>query len=102
MYGLVVRFDLHPGAEDAFDELVAATVDGIRAHEPGTLIYATHLVDGEPSVRVFYELYADYAAFEEHERQPHTRAFLGERDNYVAAARVERLHLGASKGAGQP
>lgn len=101
MYGLTVRFDLKPGAATAFDELVAATVDGIRAHEPDTLVYATHQVEGEPDARVFYELYVDYAAFEEHELQPHTRRFLDARDQYVHTARVERLVLGASKGTDQ-
>lgn len=102
VYGLVVRFDLHPGLEDGFDELVAATVEGINALEPGTLIYATHTVEGEPSTRIFYELYRDFAAFEEHERQPHTRHFLANRGKYIKTARVERLALGASKGTDKP
>jgi quinol monooxygenase YgiN len=92
-YGLVVRFHLAPGHEEAFDVLVAETIDGIRAHEPGTIVYATHRVDGDPEARIFYELYRDRAAFEEHERQPHTRRFLAERDQHVAWFTVEVLQL---------
>jgi quinol monooxygenase YgiN len=86
MYALVVRFHLRPGAEAAFDHLVAATVTGIRAHEPGTLVYAVHIVEGEPGVRLFYELYADEAAFAAHEQQPHVQAFLAARADYLADA----------------
>lgn len=55
MFALVVRFDLLPGTEDEFDWL-AETGAGIRAEEPGTLLYLCHTVPGEPSARVFYEL----------------------------------------------
>lgn len=99
MFGLIVRFDVKDEecARD-FDQLVAATCEGIRAAEPGTLIYATHTVDGAPLARVFYELYRDRAAFEEHERQPHIRRFLAERDRYLSGVRVEFLTPGPSKG----
>ncbi|CAL9398735.1 putative quinol monooxygenase [Streptomyces sp. enrichment culture] len=59
-YGLVVRFTLRDQhAAEAFDALCARTLDGIRASEPGTLAYVVHRPEGEPLVRVFYELYAD-------------------------------------------
>ncbi|WP_411149608.1 putative quinol monooxygenase [Streptomyces sp. A30] len=90
-FGLFVRFTLREGAGQAFDALVEATTAGIRAHEPGTLIYSCHEVEGAPNERTFYELYADRAAFEEHERQPHTRHFLSERDKYVEKTEVDRL-----------
>ena len=92
-FGLVVRFRLRPGHEEAFDVLVAATIEGIRAHEPGTLVYASHQVDGDPGARIFYELYRDRTAFEEHERQPHTRHFLVEREQHLAGLAVDILQL---------
>ncbi|GAB3861151.1 putative quinol monooxygenase [Dactylosporangium cerinum] len=101
MFALVVRFDLKDArSAEEFDELVAATGEGIKSSEPGTLVYATHVVHDEPLVRVFYELYRDREAFEEHERQPHVQHFLAQRDRYVAAARVEFLTPGPSKGIG--
>ncbi|WP_306364827.1 putative quinol monooxygenase [Nocardia sp. CC227C] len=98
MFALVVRFNLHAEATAAFDELVAETVKGIIEHEPGTLVYATHTVEGEPLARVFYEVYADRAAFEEHERQPHTKHFLSKREEFVDSFRVEFLSPASDKG----
>ncbi|GIF11745.1 putative quinol monooxygenase [Actinoplanes teichomyceticus] len=99
-FGLVVRFVLRDEqAAQGFDELVARTAAGIRESEPQTLAYVVHGVPGEPLVRVFYELYADRAAFEAHERQPHTRRFLAERERYLAATEVTFLDvLGGKRG----
>jgi quinol monooxygenase YgiN len=92
VFALVVRFDL-PGASAAraFDELTAAAVPLIRAREPGTLVYETYAVEGEPLARVFYEVYRDRDAHAEHERQPHTAAFLTTVRALVAGTRVEFL-----------
>ncbi|MGW7462507.1 putative quinol monooxygenase [Streptomyces sp. NPDC054797] len=91
-FGLVVRFLLrHQEAAAAFDALCAATVKAIRSTEPGTLTYVVHVPQGEPLVRVFYELYADRAAFDVHEAQPHTKRFLAERQQYLADVEVTFL-----------
>ncbi|HZQ78109.1 MAG TPA: antibiotic biosynthesis monooxygenase [Acidimicrobiia bacterium] len=78
-YGLVVRFEVLDGHEEAFDTLTAETVAEIEAQEPGTLAYITHTEEGSPSVRIFYELYRDVVAFEAHEAGPHVQRFLAER-----------------------
>src|ERR1700754_5333849 len=70
-FGLSVRFTLKEGAAAAFDALVAETLVGIKASEPGTLVYVNHTVDGDPNQRIFYELYQNRAAFDTHEQQPH-------------------------------
>ena len=99
MFGLIVRFELRD-VESAvgFDRLVAETVPEIRGQEPGTVIYAVHPVQDAPLSRVFYELYADRAAFEAHEAAAHTRRFLGEREQYLAETRVEFLGSPVGKG----
>ncbi|MCU7730509.1 antibiotic biosynthesis monooxygenase [Actinoplanes sp. KI2] len=95
-FGLVVRFLVRDEAAAAgFDALVARTVPEIERHEPGTLAYVVHTVPTEPLVRVFYELYADRAAFDAHERQPHTRHFLAEREQYLSGVEVTFLHAGS-------
>lgn len=99
-FGLAVLFTLKEGTGEAFDRLVAETVSGIRDAEPGTLVYACHRVQGEPDQRLFYELYRDMGAFEEHERRPHTRRFLAEREKYVAHIEVHRLTPFDGKGYG--
>lgn len=99
MFALVVRFDLKDAeAGEAFDRLVEETAKGIAEFEPGTLVYATHTVQDAPLSRIFYEVYRDREAFEEHERQPHTRRFLDQRENLVADFRVEFLEPAAAKG----
>ncbi|MGV9278084.1 putative quinol monooxygenase [Streptomyces griseosporeus] len=87
-YALTVRFTTRDAdAAQRFDALVERTLEGIR-NEPGTLVYVVHVPEGEPLVRVFYELYADRAAFEAHEEQPHTKRMLAEREQYLAGTEV--------------
>ncbi|WP_219092346.1 putative quinol monooxygenase [Streptomyces sp. JJ38] len=96
-FGLFVRFTLKEGAGEGFDALVRETAAGIKAKEPGTLVYSCHAVEDAPDQRVFYELYADREAFEEHERQEHTQRFLREREKYVARTDVDFLSPYAGK-----
>jgi quinol monooxygenase YgiN len=88
---LVVRFHLRPGHEREFDDLVASTVASIAQHEPGTVLYVSHQVEGQPMLRIFYELYENRAAFEAHEHQPYVRHFLAERDRLVERVEVDWL-----------
>jgi quinol monooxygenase YgiN len=99
MFGLHVRFTCKDqAAAEAYDTLVAQTIESIKTGEPGTIVYASHTVDGEPLVRVFYELYRDKAAFEAHEAAPHTKRYLAERGQYLAATEVDWLTLQVGKG----
>jgi quinol monooxygenase YgiN len=99
MLGLSVRFTCKDeAAAQAYDKLAAETIEGIRAHEPGTIVYAVHTVDGQPLQRIHYELYRDRAAFEAHEAAPHTRRYLAERAAYLASTEVDWLTLQAGKG----
>ena len=101
MFGLVVRFTCKDEASaEAYDGLTAETVEGIRAHEPGTLIYTVHQVSGEPLQRIHYELYRDREAFAAHESSPHTRRYLAEREKYLAKTEVDWLTLQTGKGTG--
>ncbi|MFJ5778545.1 putative quinol monooxygenase [Streptomyces sp. NPDC093094] len=101
-FGLVVRFTLRDEkAAGEFDDLCARTLEGIKSSEPGTLTYVTHTPEGEPLVRVFYELYADRAAFDEHEAQTHTKHFLAEREQYLSGVEVTFLDAIAGKVAGR-
>ena len=95
---LVVNHVLRPGHEEAFDELALRTLESIKASEPGTLVYAVHTVPGEPLRRVFYELYRDRAAFEEHEQYPHMTIFLADRPQHIESVEVEFLDAQAFTG----
>jgi quinol monooxygenase YgiN len=99
MFSLVVRFDCRDEAAAArFDELTTQVVAQITAHEPGTLIYATAAVQGEPLARVFYELYQDRDAFQAHEDAAHVQQFHARKEPLLASARVEFLTPAAGKG----
>jgi quinol monooxygenase YgiN len=99
MFGLSVRFTCKDTASaKAFDAMVAEMVPQIRQHEPGTLIYAVHEVEGKPLERIFYELYRDRVAFDAHEEQPYVRHFLAARDKFLTGRKVDRLSLLAGKG----
>lgn len=95
-YVLVVRFELLDGHEDAFDALVARTVGGISSEEPGSLLYLTHVDTREAQARVFYEMYRDREAFDDHEAMPHVQRFLEERSPHLRETPlVWRVALGA-------
>ena len=99
MFGLMVRFTCKDeSAAAGFDALVAQTGEQIRAHEPGTLIYTVHRVEGRPLERIFYELYRDEDAFQAHEDQGYVKAFLAEREQYLASTEVDRLDFVSGKG----
>jgi quinol monooxygenase YgiN len=101
MFGLCVRFTCKDeAAARAYDRLVAETVEAIKDSEPGTLVYASHRVEGQSLQRIFYELYRDRAAFEAHEATPHTRRYLDERGQYLASTEVDWLTLQTGKGTG--
>ena len=100
MFGLVVRFEVRDAAAAAeFDRLTALAVEQIKTLEPGTRVYATHTVDGEPLARVFYELYADDDAFAVHEQAEHVHRFHADKDPLLTGPpRVEFLRPGPAKG----
>ena len=101
MFGLCVRFTCKDEASaEAYDRLVAETIEAIKTDEPGTLVYASHLVEGQPLQRIFYELYRDRAAFDAHEEQPHTKRMLAGREQFLASVEVDFLTLQAGKGTG--
>ena len=92
MFSIAVRFDLPDEAAAArFDALALDVVPGIRTQEPGTLLYLTHLVDGAPLSRAFFEIYRDRAAHAAHEARPEVAAFLQAVARLVTSTRVEHL-----------
>jgi quinol monooxygenase YgiN len=103
VFGIVVRFNLKAGTGVQFDALTRDVVGAIREAEPGTLIYACHAVEGEADARIFYELYRDRAAFEEHERAEHVNHFHEKKAQYLAGEpRVEFFNLHVGKGVPEP
>jgi hypothetical protein len=70
--------------------------------EPDTLVYVIHLVPNAPMQRIFYEIYRDRAAFEQHESQPYMQRFVADRRSLVLATNVIELRLKFAKVAPLP
>jgi quinol monooxygenase YgiN len=96
-YGQITVYTLLDGRESAFDQLSRETVRAAQQGEPGTLIYACHGVVGAPTQRIFYQLFRDQAAFEEHQRRPYVRQFLTGSRPHVIATNVIELRLDTAK-----
>ena len=56
-----------------------------------------HSVPNAAMQRIFYEVYRDRMAYEDHQRQPHIRRFEAERDPYVLATNVIELGMQQAK-----
>lgn len=99
MIGIVVRFDIRDrDAAREFDRLTEVAVEQVRDLEPGTLVYATHRVQGDELARVFYEVYTDEAALQAHEDAAHVKAFHAAKDPLLARPpRVELVQPGPAK-----
>ena len=99
MYALVVRFDIRDEtAAQQFDLLTEEAVRMIKEREPGTLVYATHAVEGAPLSRLFYEVYRDEDAFQAHETAEHVISFHERKNPLVTSHRVEFLTPSYAKG----
>ncbi|KQV19253.1 MULTISPECIES: putative quinol monooxygenase [unclassified Kitasatospora] len=74
-YAVVARFNLRPEAVAAFDALAEWRISQAAADEPGLVGYAVHRIAAEPLARVFYEIYRDKAAFDDHRATAQTAEF---------------------------
>lgn len=97
LYGFISIFTLGEGQGDRFDRLTQDLLSHVRESEPDTLVYIAHTVPNAPLQRIFYEVYRNRAAYDEHGRQPHFQRFLAERAACVMATNVIELKLGAAK-----
>jgi len=97
LYGFISIFTIADGQGPRFDQLTQDALAHVRENEPDTLIYVAHTVPNAPLQRIFYEVYRNRGAHEEHDRQPHVQHFHAERSNCVMATNVIELKLGAAK-----
>jgi quinol monooxygenase YgiN len=59
------------GKGDALAALMTELVAQVRAREPGCTAYRLHRAADDPDLLMFYETYANDAAFEQHRNAPH-------------------------------
>jgi quinol monooxygenase YgiN len=97
MYGQITVFTLVEGRGELFDRLAHEAVQAARTNEPDLLVFSSHEVAGAPTQRIFYQLFRDQAAFQEHQRQQYVLRFLGESRPHVVATNVIELALNSAK-----
>lgn len=77
---VVARIRAAAGRGDALAALLREQVAAVRRAEPGCLVYRPHRSTSDPELFVFYEQYADEAAWDAHRAAPHLAAFRERRE----------------------
>jgi quinol monooxygenase YgiN len=96
---MLLRVDCRDdAAADEFDRLTARVFQQVADNEPGTLVFANHMVAGQPLTRVFYEIYRDEEAATIHSRGEALQQLLASQDALVAGFHIDQLTLELAKG----
>ena len=77
---VVARLRAAPGKGDALATLLVEQAATVRGTEPGCLAYTAHRSTNDPELFVFYEVYEDDAAFDQHRRSKHLAAYRERRE----------------------
>jgi quinol monooxygenase YgiN len=77
--GLIAVCKARPGLEEATREVLLPTVPWALA-KPGCLQYILHVDRKNPAEFVFYEIWADQAALDEHWASPEFKALVAKLD----------------------
>ncbi len=80
VFTVVARLRAAKGKGDALAALLSEQAAVVRKAEPGCLAYRAHRSTRDPELFLFYEMYADDAAFELHRNAPHLAAFRERRE----------------------
>ena len=78
---VVARLRAAPGKGDALAALLTEQAGVIRKTEPGCVAYRVHRSTSDPDAFLFYEIYADDAAFEAHRASPHLAQYRKRRED---------------------
>ena len=77
---VVAKVRAAKGKGDALAALLKEQAAAVRKAEPGCLVYRPHRSPKDPELFLFYEQYADQAAFDLHRKGPHLAAFRERRE----------------------
>jgi (4S)-4-hydroxy-5-phosphonooxypentane-2,3-dione isomerase len=78
---VVARLKAAKGKGDALAALLVEQAGAVRAAEPGCLAYRVHRSTTDPELFLFYEMYADDAAFDAHRNAAHLAAYRQRRES---------------------
>ncbi|WAJ39283.1 putative quinol monooxygenase [Pseudomonas sp. GOM7] len=84
MYAFILHAHTRPERADAFECLFRDYIEPSRA-EPGCLEYHMLRDAQDPTLFIFYEVWASQAALDAHMALPHMRAFHERRMDYLRA-----------------
>ena len=77
MLTVIAKLKVQAGNESAFQQAANEMIAYVTAHEPGTVRYVLHRAIADPTEFVFYEVYADQAAFAAHGGSEQMQKFFG-------------------------
>jgi quinol monooxygenase YgiN len=77
MITVIAKLKVHTDGEAAFRQAAEKMIAHVTANEPGTVTYVLHRSTSDPTVFVFYEAYADQAAFAAHGSSAAMQEFFG-------------------------
>ena len=66
MPSVIATLKVNPDKVEDAKKLFAELAANVKSEEPGTLAYVPHQRSDEPTTFIFYEKYADKAAFDTH------------------------------------
>jgi quinol monooxygenase YgiN len=89
---VLASFDVLPGCEGAIERLATAMSHQISS-EPGNISIILYRQQDQPETYLFYEVYADQDAFQEHLAAAYVTAFNDAIVNLVAGGRSKVTHL---------
>ncbi|WP_369988201.1 putative quinol monooxygenase [Pseudomonas xanthosomatis] len=78
----ILKAKTRPEMADAFEQLFRPYVEPSR-QEPGCIEYHMLRDQQDPSLFVFFEVWADQAALDVHSNLPHMQAFFEKRMDYL-------------------
>lgn len=93
MFVVAVTFEIRPGGEARFLELVKENAVRSLADEPGCRRFDVCTSDERPGAVFLYEIYDDAAAFDAHKATPHYHAFSTATGPLVAGKQVSIWRL---------
>ena len=77
---VVARIRAAKGRGDALAALLSEQAAVVLKAEPGCLVYRAHRSITDPDLFLFYEMYADDAAFDLHRSAPHLATYRQRRE----------------------
>jgi quinol monooxygenase YgiN len=70
---LIAKIKAKQGSEGQLEEAFHDMIKKVRAAEPGCQAYILHRSNDDPTQFVWYETYADQAAFDNHRKTDHMK-----------------------------